>query len=87
MDNKMMETLFNHICQDASYKFGDLIMSYPVGLRALAMATVQACITANLGTMPQEERKLFEAARDKMVVMTIPTELDPRKYGGQKNED
>ena len=86
MENKIIEAMINKISQDVSYKFGDLIMSYPLGLRALALATVQSCITANLGTMPPEERKLFEAARDRMVVMTIPEELDPRKYGGQKNE-
>ena len=86
MEDKIIEAMINKISQDVSYKFGDLIMSYPLGLRALAMAVVQACITANLGTMPREERELFEAAKDHMVVMTIPAELDPRKYGGQKNE-
>ena len=87
MEDKIIEAMINKISQDVSYKFGDLIMSYPLGLRALAMAVVQACITANLGTMPREERELFEAAKDHMVVMTIQAELDPRKYGGQKNEN
>ena len=87
MEDKIIEAMINKISQDVSYKFGDLVMSYPLGLRALAMAVVQACITANLGTMPREERELFEAAKDRMVVMTIPAELDPRKYGGQKNEN
>ena len=84
MYDKAIEELVTRISQDVSYKFGDLILSYPAGLRALALATVQSCITANLETMPKEERELFEAAKDRMVVMTIPQEMDPRKYGGQK---
>lgn len=87
MYDKAIEELVNRISQDVSYKFGDLVMSYPEGLRALVMATVQSCITANLGTMPKEARELFEAAKSRMVVMTIPAEMDPRKYGGQKHED
>ena len=87
MDNRIIETMINRISQDVSYKFGDLVMSYPEGLRALVMAVVQSCITANLGTMPKEERELFEAAKSRMVVMTIPAELDPRKHGGQRYED
>lgn len=87
MYDKAIEELVNRISQDASYKFGDLVMSYPEGLRALVMAVVQSCITANLGTMPKEEMELFEAAKSRMVVMTIPAELDPRKHGGQKHED
>jgi ribulose 1,5-bisphosphate carboxylase large subunit-like protein len=87
MYDKAIEELVNRLSQDASYKFGDLVMSYPEGLRALVMAVVQSCITANLGTMPKEERELFEAAKSRMVVMTIPAELDPRKHGGQKHEN
>ena len=87
MDNKAIETMINRLSQDVSYKFGDLILSYPPALRAVALATVQSCITANLGTMPKDERELFELAKDRMIVMTIPKEMDPRKYGGQKHED
>lgn len=87
MYDKAIEELVNRISQDASYKFGDLVLSYPPALRAVALATVQSCITANLGTMPKDERELFELAKDRMIVMTIPPEMDPRKYGGQKHED
>lgn len=86
MDNKAIEIMVNRISQDASYKFGDLVMSYPAALRALVMAVVQSCITANLETMPKDERELFEAAKDRMAVITVPAELDPRKHGGQKYE-
>ena len=86
MDDILIEIMINRISQDVSYRLGDLVMSYPTGLRALVMAVVQSCITANLGTMPQNERELFEAAKARMVVMTIPPELDPRKYGGVKDE-
>ena len=84
--NKFINKTIEQIAQDVSYKFGDLVMSYPAPFRVLVLAVVQSCITANLGTMPQNERELFEAAKAKMVVMTIPPELDPRKYGGVKDE-
>ena len=87
MYDKAIEEMVNRLSQDVSYKFGDLILSYPPALRAVALATVQSCITANLETMPKDERELFELAKDRMIVMTIPKEMDPRKYGGQKNED
>lgn len=86
MYDKAIEEFVNRLSQDVSYKFGDLVMSYPEGLRALVMAVVQSCITANLRTMPKEQRELFEAAKSRMVVMTIPAELDPRKHGGVKDE-
>ena len=85
MYDKAIEEFVNRLSQDVSYKFGDLILSYPPALRAVALATVYACITANLGTMPQNEREFFEAAKARMVVMTIPPELDPRKHGGGKD--
>lgn len=87
MYDKAIEEFVNRLSQDVSYKFGDLILSYPPALRAVALATVYSCITANLETMPKGERELFEAAKSRMVVMTIPAELDPRKRGGQKHED
>lgn len=87
MDDKTLQLIINRISQDASYKFGDLVMSYPAALRALVMAVVQSCITANLETMPKDERELFKAAKDRMAVITVPAELDPRKHGGQKREN
>ena len=86
MDDKTLQLIINRLSQDVSYKFGDLVMSYPESLRALVMAVVQSCITADLGTMSKGERELFEAAKSRMVVMTITAELDPRKYGGVKDE-
>lgn len=87
MDDKTLQLIINRLSQDVSYKFGDLILSYPPALRAVALATAYSCITANLETMPKGARELFEAAKDRMVVMTIPQEMNPRKYGGQKNEN
>lgn len=87
MYDKAIEIMVNRLSQDVSYKFGDLILSYPPALRAVALATVYSCVTANLQTMPKGERELFELAKDRMIVMTIPQELDPRKHGGRKNED
>lgn len=84
MQDRIIAEMVNRLSQDVSYKFADLILSYPRALWALALATVQSCITASLETMPKDERELFELAKDRMVVMTIPQEMDPRKFGEQK---
>ena len=83
MDQEMVETLCNKISQDVSYKLGDMILSYPTFLRPLVVATVQACLNANMVTMPDHDRELYEAALAKMTVVTVPPDLDPRKGGGE----
>lgn len=84
MDQEMVETLCNKISQDVSYKLGDMVMSCPTFLRPLVIATVQACLNAQMGTMPTAGRQLYEAALQKMTVVTIPAAMDPRKGGGGK---
>jgi len=83
--DKMVEEIISKLSQDVSYKLSDLILSYPEPLRAVAMATVTACISSNLPTMPKAERELYETALSKMVVATIPPALDPRKWGGPRS--
>lgn len=86
MDYKTLQVIINQVSQDVSYKFGDLILSYPPALRAVVLALAQSCITAELGTMSKSGKELFEIAKNKMIIMTIPQEMDPRKYGGVKDE-
>lgn len=81
MDYKDLEKLMEQFAQGVSYKFGDLILSYPVFARPLVMAVVQSCITANLAAVSEEERELFEKVKNRMVVTTLPAVLDPRKHG------
>lgn len=76
---KFVEKLCNGLSQDVSYKFGDMVIGYPDFLRPLVLATVQACITAQLPTMPAEDKKLFDNALQHMTVISIPKEMDPRK--------
>ena len=70
MDYKDLGKLMEQVAQSVSYKFGDLILSYPVFMRPLVMAVVS-----------EEERELFEKVKNKMVVTTLPAVLDPRKHG------
>ena len=81
-EDAAIEELCNQISQDVSYKLYDLMMSYPDVVRPLAMATVQACITSNLETMSKPTRMLFDTALNKMCVVTVPPEMDPRKKRG-----
>ena len=85
LNDKMVEEIITKLSQDVSYKLSDLILSYPEPLRAVAMATVTACISSNLPTMPKAERELYETVLSKMVVATIPLALDPRKWGGPRS--
>ena len=86
MDDKTLQVIINRLAQDVSYKFSDLVLSYPPATRAVVLAVAQSCITADLGTMSKSGKELFEIAKNKMIIMTIPQEMDPRKYGGVKDE-
>ena len=81
-DQEMMEALCNKVSQEVSYKLSDMVLSYPRFLRPLVLATVQACLNAQMGTMPEKDRQLYDAALHKMVVATIPQAMDPRRGGG-----
>ena len=79
---EVVEKMCNGVAQEVSYKLGDMIVSYPRFLRPVVVATVQACINAQLGTMPEDDRKIFDKALAGMNVVSIPREFDPRKKGG-----
>lgn len=79
-----VEKMCNALSQDVSYKFGDMVIGYPHFLRPLVLATVQACINAQLPTMPEKDRAIFDKALGNMTVISIPREFDPRKKGGEK---
>ena len=81
-EQEAVEKLCGAVSQKVSYQLADMIMSYPDVLRPLVMATVQACIAAQIPTMPESARELYETALGKMTVMTVPPALDPRKMGG-----
>lgn len=82
---EVVEKMCNSVAQEVSYKLGDLIVSYPRFLRPVVVATVQACINSQLGTMPEEDRKLYDKALAGMEVVSVPREFDPRKKGGGNN--
>ena len=82
-ESDFVEKLCNTVSQQVSYRLADMIMAYPVFLRPLVIATVQACLNANMVTMPDHDRELYDAALAKMTVVTVPPDLDPRKGGGE----
>ena len=74
-------------CQDMSYKFSDLVLSYPYSLRAVVMATAFSCIISNYQTMTEDAREIFDLCLPKLKIMTIPKALDPQKFGRQNREE
>lgn len=82
-ESDFVEELCTTVSQQVSYRLADMIMAYPVYLRPLVMATVQACLNANMATMPDPDRELYDTALAKMTVVTVPPEMDPRKGGGE----
>jgi len=78
-ESDFVEKLCNTVSQQVSYRLADMIMAYPVYLRPLVIATVQACLNANMVTMPDHDRELYDAALAQMTVVTVPPEMDPRK--------
>ena len=81
-DKNMIIELVNRLSQDVSYKLSDLIFSYPEFARPLVTAAIQACIGSGVQNMPEKARELYFAALEKMTVVSIPKEMDPRKTGG-----
>ena len=79
-----VEDLCNKVSQRVSYQLADLVMGYPDFIRPLVIATVQACLNAQMVTMPAHDRELYDAALAKMTVVTVPPEMDPRKGGAAK---
>ena len=82
-----IEYMLEEFSQTVSYQFGDLVMSYPEALRSMALAVMQNCITAQLQIAPKAERELFDILRERMTITMMPASMDPRKFGGEKNED
>lgn len=80
-DQNFIEDLCSKVSQRVSYQLADLIMGYPTFLRPLVIATVQACLNAQMSTMPSTDRQMYDAALAKMTVVTIPHTMDPRKGG------
>ncbi|MDO4989319.1 MAG: hypothetical protein Q4E45_02325 [Eubacteriales bacterium] len=81
MTGEFFGDLCHKVSQRVSYQLGDLVMSYPDFLRPLVLATIQAILTAQLQTIPEPVRELYETALDKMTVVSIPPAMDPRKEG------
>lgn len=78
-ESDFVEKLCNTVSQQVSYRLADMIMAYPVYLRPLVVATVQACLNANMATISDLDRQLYDTALAKMTVVTVPPEMDPRK--------
>ena len=76
-----MNDMLAEVCQEASYKFGDLVLSYPPYLRAVVMAVASGCIKSNYNAMPKDEREIFDLLLPKLTILTLPIGFDPRKHG------
>lgn len=67
------------IMQDASYKLGDIINSYPPEVHVLVLVVMQRLVDTIKPMMSESDRELFDRLLLHTNVITAPTALDPRK--------
>ena len=80
MDKRDREhELLTELGQEISYTIGDYIMSFSRPVRPAAVAIIQACLSAEISTMSEEDHEKFEAILKHVEIVTLPTEMDPRK--------
>ena len=77
--NDLRREILHEFMQKVSYDVGDLIMRAPRSIRPAAVAIIQACLSAEISTMSQEDHEKFEAVLKHVEIVTLPTEMDPRK--------
>lgn len=76
--NDLRREILHKFMQKVSYDVGDLIMRVPRSIRPAAVAVLQACVSAEVATMPDADRDLYDATIEQIKVVTLPTEMDPR---------
>ena len=77
--NDLIKEILHKFMQKVSYDVVDLLMRVPRSIRPAAVAVMHACISAEIATMPAADRELFEATIEQIKIVTLPTEMDPRK--------
>lgn len=83
----VISSVFSQISQEVSFRLADMVVSYPEILRPVVFATIQACLNAQMETMPAAAKKLYDDLLAKMTVISVPQALDPRRRADRKKED
>ena len=81
MDEKqrLLHDLTQELFQMISYEIGDIIQRAPTFLRPAVVAVIEACVQAEVASMPEAKRQQYETKLHHIEVMKLPSELDPRK--------
>ena len=77
--NDLRREILHKFMQKVSYDVGDLIMRVPRSIRPAAVAVMQAWVSAEVATMPAEDREIYDETIKRLEIVTLPTEMDPRK--------
>ena len=78
IDMAMMKFV-EQVGQDANYKLGDLISSFPEPLRPIAVGALLAALNAAMETMTEVEKEAVEAIKNNSKIVILPTMFDPRR--------
>ena len=82
LDDDLTKAVTEAIMQDASFKLGDVINSYPPAVHVLVLVIMQRMVDTIKLLIPESDRELFDHQLSNTNVITAPTALDPRKREG-----
>ena len=77
--NRLLHDLTQELFQTISYEISDIIQHAPTFLRPAVVAVIEACVQAEVASMPEAKRQQYEAQLSRLEVVALPSEFDPRK--------
>ena len=77
--NRLLHDLTQELFQTISYEISDIIQRAPTFLRPAVVAVIEACVQAEVASMPEAKRQQYETQLSRLEVVALPSEFDPRK--------
>ena len=83
MMGSLIERYLKTKMQEMSFTVSDMINANGPEDRVFLLLAMQNAVDAILPRLSDSEQKLFKILHERSVVLTFPSELDPRKHDGK----
>lgn len=86
MDDFMRELIDHYVeekLQKCSYIIGDVLNAHGRESFVFMLVTMQNLVDSVLPRLSESEQELFKILHERSVVLTFPSEMDPRKRDGK----
>ena len=86
MDDFMRKLIDHYVeekLQECAYIVGDVINKHGLEDIVFLLIAMQNLVDSALPRLSDSEQKLFKILHERSVVLTFPSELDPRKHDGK----